>query len=239
MANNNQEKILEPKEKTPGAEEKSLPTIKKEAKKILGLKRNQTIAGLGIALLIIGASAGLIYWQAASGQIVIDRAMVFAPRIDLAPKTSGFLEEVFVNNGDVVPSNAVLARVGNELIKAKSAGLIIDVKKDIGELFNSGTPVVSMIDPSELRVVGQIDEDKGLADIVVGQPVLFTVDAFGSQKFTGVVDEINPSSNDSAVVFSISDKRETKQFDVKIRFNDTAHPEFKNGMSAKIIIYKN
>jgi len=207
--------------------------------KIFGLKKNIVISGAVAALLIAGVLAGAIYWRVISHRIVIDKSMISASPIDLAAKTAGPLEEVFVNEGDEVLANAVLARVGNELIKAKTAGLVIGVKKDIGQLFNSGTPVISMIDLSQLRVVGQIDENKGLADITVGQSAVFTVDAFGSQKFTGVVDEINQTSNDSGVAFSISDKREIKKFDIKVRFNTLAHPEFKNGMSAKITIYRN
>ena len=186
-----------------------------------------------------GAVAALIYFQAANHKITIDKSSISAPQIDLSAKSSGPLEETMVNIGDEVPANTVVARVGDELIKTKTAGLIIAVKKDIGQLFSPGVPIVSMVDPSELRVVGQIDENKGLADIVVGQAATFTVDAFGSQKFSGIVDQINSSSDNSAVVFSISDKRETKQFDVKIRYNITAYPQFKNGMSAKITIYKN
>jgi len=238
MNNNEQEKILNSENKILETEKEILQEIKKEEKKILGLKRNIFIISAGSALVVIGFLVGLIYWQMASSRIVIDNSLISAPRIDLAATTSGPLEEVFVNEGDQVLANAVLAQVGDELIKAKTAGLIIDVKKDIGQLFNSGTPVVSMIDPNELRVIGQIDEDKGLSDIAIGQSVVFTVDAFGNQKFTGVVDEITPTSDDSGVAFSISDKREIKKFDIKVRFNTLAHPEFKNGMSAKMIIYK-
>jgi multidrug resistance efflux pump len=175
--------------------------IKKEKKDILGFKRNIFITGASIALLIILVSVGLIYWRVLGSRTIIENATISGPQIDLAATTAGPLEEVFVNEGDQVAANAVLARVGNELIKAKTAGIIINVKKDIGELFTPGVPVVSMIDPNELRVVGQIDENKGLSDIMVGQAATFTVDTFGNQKFTGVVDEIKPSSNDSSVVF--------------------------------------
>jgi len=239
MNDKTSENILEAESKILASEKEILADIKKEEKKILGFKKSIVIISLAATLLIIGVCVGLIYWKMISGRVVIENSLISAPQIDLAAQSSGTLEEVFVNEGDQVPANAVLARVGDELIKAKTDGLIISVKKDIGQLFNSGTPVVSMIDPNELRVVGQIDENKGLADIVIGQPVTFTVDAYGSQKFSGVVDEINQTSNDSGVVFSISDKREVKQFDVKVRYNNEAHPEFKNGMSAKIIIYKN
>jgi len=239
MNNSEQEKLIQTETEILETEKEILREIKKEEKKILGLKKDIVIIGSVLALVLAGILAGAIYWRTISGRVVIDKSMISAPTIELAAKSQGVLEEVFVNEGDQVLANAVLARVGNELIKAKTDGLIIDVKKDIGQLFNPGAAVVSMINPNELRVVGQVDEDKGLSDIAIGQLVTFTVDAFGSQKFTGIVDEINQTSNDSSVVFSISDKRATKQFDVKVRFDTTAHPEFKNGMSAKIIIYKN
>ena len=53
--------------------------------------------------------------------------------------------------------------------------------KIIGKTFNPGQAVVSMIDPAQLRVVGTIDENKGLNEIHVGQLASFTVDAFGSK----------------------------------------------------------
>jgi len=97
---------------------------------------------------------------------------------------------------------------------------------------------VSIIDPTQLRVIGTIEENKGLDKISIGQIVGFTVDAFGSKKYTGIVDEISPTSHNSGVVFTISDKRETKLFDIKVRFNPDKYPELKNGMSAKITIYR-
>ena len=89
-----------------------------------------------------------------------------------------------------------------------------------------------------MRVVARIDEDKGLVDIHEGQHVDFTVDAFGSKTFSGVVDEISPTSRQNDIVFTISDKRPTNQFDVKIRFDNNEYFELKNGMSAKVWIYK-
>ena len=71
----------------------------------------------------------------------------------------------------------------------------------------------------------------------VGDPVTFTVDAFGSKQFSAVVDEISPTSQQSQVVFNISDQRAEQQFDVKARFDTTANPELKNGMSARMWIY--
>jgi multidrug resistance efflux pump len=94
-----------------------------------------------------------------------------------------------------------------------------------------------MVDPSALRVVGEVQEDKGLKDMKVGQRVEFTVDAFGGKKFAGTIDEISPASQTSDVVFSVSDQRQEQNFDVKIKFDTAQHPELKQGMSAKIWVY--
>jgi multidrug resistance efflux pump len=153
------------------------------------------------------------------------------------PSSPGILEDVYVNEGDEVNANQTVARVGDQLIQSTEAGLIISVPDTVGAQVNAGTPVVTMIDPTQLRVVGEVDEDKGLSRIQVGDPVVFTVDAFGSKQFSGVVDEIAPTSQQSQIVFNISDQREEQQFDVKVRFDTSSYPQIKNGMSAKMWIY--
>jgi len=95
-----------------------------------------------------------------------------------------------------------------------------------------------MVDPHEYRLIGHIDEDKGLSDIKVGQDVIFTADAFGSKEYSGTVESINPSARQSDIVFSISDKREERQFDIYVKFDVTKYPELKNGMSARMWVYK-
>jgi hypothetical protein len=52
------------------------------------------------------------------------------------------------------------------------------------------------------------------------------------------VDEVAPTSEQSSVVFNISDQRPTNQFAVYVRFDPTQYPQLKNGMSAKIWVYK-
>ena len=131
-----------------------------------------------------------------------------------------------------------IKRGTNEIISTELAGLAITVKKDIGAVYNPGQAVVTMIDPNELRVDALIEEDKGLNDIIVGQKVNFTVDAFGSKQFQGVVESIKNTSNDGDVVFNISDKRQEKQFEIKIKYDSRLCPQFQNGMSAKAWIIK-
>ena len=139
---------------------------------------------------------------------------------------------------DIVAADTPVAEVGNQVLRTDRPGLVIDAPDMVGKTITPNEPVVTLIDPASLRVVAHIDEDKGLSDIRTGQLVTFTVDAFGSKQYTGVVSEIIPTSRQSGVVFNISDQREVRQFDVKIRFDVAKYPELRNGMSAKVTIFK-
>jgi len=208
--------------------------IEKAEQSILHNKWVRSAGAIALVLVIVG---GLLYWQMASTRVSIDTSLITAPIIDLSPTAPGQLQEVYVNEGDVVAANTPVARVGDEILKTTVAGEIINIQNNIGKSFNPGQAVVSMIDPSQLRVVGTIDENKGLSKIRVGQLASFTVDAFGGKLYQGVVDEVNPSSNQSDVVFNISNSRQVQQFDAKVRFDQSQYPELKNGMSAKLTIY--
>ena len=208
-----------------------------QAKKITPELKKKIIIGAS-AFVLIALTIGLAYWFNLQGRVYTDKAEISAAMTDLSPHNSGTLNEVFVNIGDYVTENETVARVGDETIKANSNGIVVAVNNSIGKNLNPGEVVVSLIDPTDLRVVGHIEENKGLKNIEIGQPVVFTVDAYGSKKYYGVVDEISDTSRESGIVFNISDKREVKQFDVKVRFDVSAYPELKNGMSAKIWIYK-
>lgn len=202
------------------------------------LKSRKWILPLLAFLVLAGLAAGGCYFYINSTRIYIENSMVSAPLIDLASQTPGVLKNILVKVGDEVPANTAVAQVGDELVKTKTSGKIVSTQNDIGKLFNSGQAAVTVINPQELRIVGRIEEDKGLKDIKIGQRVKFTVDAFDSKEYYGVVDEISPTSYNSGVDFNISDKRQLNEFEVKVRFNINQYPELKNGMSAKMWIYK-
>lgn len=220
-------------------EKQILNEIKKEEKTLKNIESKMWVLIALFALLIVSSIASIAYWQISSKRIYTDKADIEAPNISLSPIASGVLQEVYVNVGDQINSNTIVAKVGNELIKSKSSGIVTKVDESIGKTINAGSEVVTVIDPNELRVVAHIDEDKGLSDISIGDQVNFTVDAFGGKTYQGIVDEISPTSRQNDIVFSISDKRETKVFDIKIRFDNETYKELRNGMSAKVWIYKN
>jgi multidrug resistance efflux pump len=193
------------------------------------------------AFIIIVLGGGIIaaaYFTASSHTVYIDKAQIEAPIVALSPASSGTLNTIYVQVGQLLPPNTVVANVGTELIKSTSGGLVISVNNNIGKTVGTSDVIVSTIDPNALRVVGQVQEDKGLVDIMPGQQAEFTVDAFGGEKFYGVVDEVSPTAESSDVVFNVSDQRQEQSFDVKVRFDTAANPQLKNGMSAKIWVYK-
>ncbi len=218
-------------------EEKLVAEVKKERKAVGRLLRDvRVLIGL-VVLIALGSLIGFAVWSNLSSRVYVDKAQVSADKIDLASPVSGKLDEVDVKVGDMVDADAVVARVGDSLVKSKTAGLVIMARTDLGKIVAPGEPVVSVIDPAALRVVGQVEEDKGLASISVGNRAVFTVDTFGGRKFVGIVDEVSPTSRSGDVVFNISDKRQKNEFDVKVRYDAAAYPELKNGMSAKLWIY--
>lgn len=188
---------------------------------------------IGIILVLIA----FIYWRMVSGKIVIENSSIEAPIINLSSSTGGVLSDIYVNVGDVILDNTPVAKVGNEIITSKVKGVVVSVNYLEGQFFGAGSPVVSMINIKEEKILGKIDEDKGLIDIKIGQPATFTVDAFGNKIFNGVVSEVSPMSNQSGVIFNISDKREIKKFDVKVSFDQNEYPMLKQGMSAKITVF--
>jgi multidrug resistance efflux pump len=197
--------------------------------------KRQLLSALAVVLAIVAVVGGG-YLYAHAGEVYVDKAEISAPHIDLSANGSGILQAVYVNEGDLVPADTVVARVGNELVKTKVEALVVSVHADIGKTLAPGTPVVTVIDPGKLRLVGHLEEDKGLHLVQVGDTASFTVDAFGSKRYVGTVDEVAPASRDADLVFSISDKRESKVFDVFVRFDATTAAELKDGMSAKLWI---
>lgn len=194
------------------------------------------VQSVGSIVVIFGLLAFFLYYQATKYTVSVENSFIEAPIVNISPIAPGILNAIYVKEGDRVTANSQLALVGSDILYTKDAGIISSAPKAPGSYFNPGQTVVSMIVDKEMKVVGSIDENKGLKDIKSGQSATFTVDAFPGKKYVGIVDSVSPSSSDTGVIFSISDKRPIKKFDVNIRFDVSKYPELKNGMSAKIKI---
>jgi multidrug efflux pump subunit AcrA (membrane-fusion protein) len=149
----------------------------------------------------------------------------------------GVLNALYVKEGDIIAANSPVALVGSQIISTQAGGIVGSAPNVLGSYFSPGQTVVSIINVQEMKVVGQIEETKGLDKINAGQRATFSVDAFPGHTYEGVVDEVSAVSDSTGVVFNISDQRPIEKFDVKVRFNVSDYPELKSGMSAKITVY--
>ena len=214
------------------------PKQKGQNKILQVFRKNPMILDIIIIVVFIGIIAGVFYWNDLNSKIYIEKGSIDTPIITLTSPSSGILEKVLVSVGDYVSKSTVVAVVSGKEIHPATTGIVTSVQNTPGAVISPQTSLVTMIDPREMRLLGAIEEDKGLKDIKVGQRVIFTMDAFPGKQYEGFVDSIAPTSRQSDIVFSISSARQEQEFNIKIKFNRDLYPEIKNGMSAKIWIYK-
>jgi multidrug resistance efflux pump len=191
---------------------------------------------LSIIVIVIIVS-GIYYREIKKDRIFVENSLINAPIITVFPTTAGRLFEVDAKEGKYVKKGDVIAIVGSETIRSTVDGLVIMTNNQIGGSLTPQNSVVQLIDPSQMRIVGTIDENKGLSKINVGQVASFTVDAFPGRTFWGFVDEVGSTAKQTQLSFSISSERPTQQFQVYVRFPANQYPQLKNGMSAKLTIF--
>jgi len=207
-------------------------------KKIIALFKNKKfLKTAGIVLIIVLLVVSYIIFQETTGRILIDNSKIQAPTITISPSQSGNVQEIDVKEGQTVSEGDTLAVVGSDTLRTDTDGLVISASDLTGSMVGPGTALIQMIRPVNLRVVGTIDENKGLNQIHVGQVVSFTVDALSGKKFWGYIDEISPSAVIPTFSFSTSTERSTQQFTVYAKFDTSSYHDIKNGMSAKMTVY--
>lgn len=205
---------------------------------MLAIRKHPLISEIAFIVFCIAVLGGFFIWQDLDGKIYIENAQITAPIISVSPSTPGILDKVYVGSGDEVAQGQRLAKVGEEIVTARTSGIITYVQNTPGQYVSQQTAIVKMFDPRQLRLVGRIQEDKGLSSIKPGQRVVFTVDAFGSKQYEGTVESVSMAARASDIVFSISDKRQVQEFEITAIFSTKSYPEFKDGMSAKMWVYK-
>ncbi len=104
-------------------------------------------------------------------------------------------------------------QVSRTIVRAPFDGIVSDRKVSPGDTAAIGKELLKVIDPNSMRFEGRVSADK-IAAVKVGQPVMFRVNGYGEQQFTGVVKRIDPSANDV-----------TRQVEVLVGFNGAAQPK--------------
>lgn len=218
-------------------QKKPIGEIKEQTSPKVHILKRPWMHSLISFVVIFGLLGLFLFWQVQTNTVFIENSNLEAPIINLAPDSPGVLNALYVKEGDMIPAGTQVALVGSQVISTKNGGLVASAPVVLGSYFSPGQTVVSIVNVSEMKVVGQIEETKGLDRIKAGQRATFSVDAFPGKTYTGVVEEVSATSDDTGVVFNISDQRPIEKFDVKVKFNIADYPELKSGMSAKITVY--
>jgi multidrug resistance efflux pump len=201
------------------------------------LKQPKVFRPLITVLVIVAAAAVVLYMNSRNGKIVVEDSIISAPLINIVPPVPGKMDEMNVYENEMVKKGDPLMTVAGQTTYADANGLVVMANNQVGGVVSVQTPVIQIINPSDIRVAGTIDENKGLNEVKVGQVVSFTVDAYPGKKYWGYVDEVSPSAKQTQAAFSISSERPTQQFIIYARFDTSAFPEIKNGMSAKMTVF--
>lgn len=201
------------------------------------LRRTVVWRTLLIIFVVALAMGGYVYYEKNRDRIFIDMSLVSAQIVTIAPALPEKLIEQDVYEGKMIKKGDPIAKTDSQTLLAETDGLIIMANNQIGGLVSGQNPIAQIINLTDMRIAGTIDENKGLNQVKVGQVASFTVDALPGREFFGYVDEISPSAKQTQLAFFISSERPTQQFVVYARFDANKYPEIKNGMSAKMTVY--
>ncbi|QYG09083.1 efflux RND transporter periplasmic adaptor subunit [Janthinobacterium sp. PAMC25594] len=98
------------------------------------------------------------------------------------------------------------------LVRAPFDGIVSERKVSNGDTAQIGKELIKVIDPTSMRLEGLVSADK-IGVVKVGQPVLFRINGYPGQDFSGKVRRVDPAAN--AV---------TRQVAVLVDFNDKEQP---------------
>jgi RND family efflux transporter MFP subunit len=127
--------------------------------------------------------------------------------------------EVRRNNAqsDAVAAKARVVQARQQLqrteVRAPFDGIVSDRKVSAGDTAAIGKELVKVIDPASMRFEGFVSADK-ISSVKTGQKVLFFVNGYGNQGFSGVVKRVDPSANPT-----------TRQVEVLVAFAGTEQPK--------------
>jgi RND family efflux transporter MFP subunit len=88
----------------------------------------------------------------------------------------------------------VWQQIDDTTVKAPFAGIVNDRPANSGDVVASGTPIVTIIDPSSMRLEALVPSDQ-IAKVRPGARVQFTVRGIPNQAFTGTVERFSPTAD--------------------------------------------
>jgi membrane fusion protein, multidrug efflux system len=78
--------------------------------------------------------------------------------------------------------------------RAPFNGLVSERPVNAGDVVQPGSAIVTVVNPASMRLEGSVPAEQ-LSALRIGTPVIFTVNGYGTQTFTGRIERINPAAD--------------------------------------------
>src|SRR5690348_16639003 len=181
----------------------------------------QAEADLGVALATVSnrARVGQAEAQVAQMQANVEKAHADLERLkplaeqDIVPKQQLDAAEAAARGADAGLAAAQAALVGADArvaaaraardqaalnlsytrITAPSTGVVSKKNVEVGQLVQAGQPLMTVVPLDDIWVTANLKETQ-TANVAAGDPVDFTVDAYGGLHFCGKVESISPAT---------------------------------------------
>ena len=205
-----------------------------------------------LGVLIISLTAVGIYFAYQNSHfITTDDAKVDAMIVKASPQISGRILELNFEENQMIEANEILGRQADDTLAAAAnvdlavihspiSGKIIKKLASPGEMGSPSNPVALMVDPNDIYVTANIEEDK-INRVKTGQEVRLTVDSFPNVWFKGTVDSVGSASTSTFSLLPSQSSgtfvKVTQRIPVKIRFQEQYEENLLPGMNATIKIY--
>lgn len=82
----------------------------------------------------------------------------------------------------------------NTVVRSPISGIVSDRPVNAGDVVAPGAPLVTVIDPSRMRLDASVPSEQ-LGQVRVGAPVRFTVSGYPGRAFEGRIDRLNPAAD--------------------------------------------
>src|SRR6267142_2393749 len=230
----------------------------------------QAEADLAVALAGVSnrARVGQAEAQVAQAQANAEKAHADLERIkplaekDIVPKQALDAAEAAARSADAALAAAQAALLGADArvaaaraardqaalnlsytrITAPAEGVVSKKSVELGQLVQPGQPLMSLVPLSDVWITANLKETQ-TADVTPGDPVDFTVDAYGGRHFTGHVESLAPATGARFSLLPPDNAtgnftKVVQRIPVRIRLDgptDPAHP-LRPGMSVAVTI---
>ncbi|MGB9804820.1 HlyD family secretion protein [Desulfofundulus sp.] len=167
--------------------------------------KNKRLVFIVAAVIVVVLTAIIAYYLYLNRHYVTtEDARVDGDIYQISPQVSGKLLEIDVEEGQVVRSGDIVARLDDTtlspgantdlaVVRSPLNGVVVKKVAHVGEIAAPGEPIIMVADPSGLYVTADIEETN-LEKIRPGQKVDITLDAMHGYKFTGHVVRIGRAS---------------------------------------------